>query len=200
MITTKRRLLKGAVAALLTPEVALADPDLVWAAVFIQRSGEELSAIIARTGSSEARRQLLQPFIDRVVDVDAVARFCLGRFWPRATASQQQEYLRAFHAVLMNAVLARVGNYEHSEVHVGVERPEMREGNVQVATVIERTGAPPARVIWVVTPNADDPRIIDLVAEGLSLRLTVRSDYSAFLIRHDQNIDVLIGALRQQVV
>jgi len=198
MVTTRRQLLSGTTAALLAPEVALADQDLAWAAAFIRRSGEELSAIIARADSVEARRQLLQPFIDRVVDVDAVARFCLGRFWSRATAGQQQEYLRSFHAVLMSAVLARVGNYEHSEVHVGVERPEIREGNVQVATVVERTGAPPARVIWVVNPNADNPRIIDLVAEGLSLRLTVRSDYNAFLTRHDYNIDALIEALRQQ--
>jgi phospholipid transport system substrate-binding protein len=153
---------------------------------------------MAKASSTEARRRLLQPFIDRVVDVDMVARFCLGRFWRQATAKQQQDYVRLFHSVLMNAVLARVGDYERNDVHVAVERPEMRDGNVQVPSVVERTGNPPARVIWVVSLNADDPRIIDLLAEGTSLRLTVRGDYSAFLTRHDNDIEALIVALRQQ--
>jgi phospholipid transport system substrate-binding protein len=199
MIATRRRLLGGIAAALMGPEIALGE-SLEWAAAFIRRSGEELSSIMAKAGTTEARRRLLQPFIDRVVDVDAVARFCLGRFWRQATANQQQNYLRQFHAVMTNAVLVRVGDYEHNEVRVAVERPEIRDGNVQIATVVERAGTPPARVIWVVDANADNPRVVDLIAEGLSLRLTVRSDYNAFLVRHGNNIDALIDALRQQIV
>ena len=173
--------------------------SLEWAAAFVRRSGEELSSIMAKAGTTEARRQLLQPFIDRIVDVDAVARYCLGRYWKQTTAAQQQDYLRLFHAVLTNAVLVRLGDYEHNEVRVDVERPEIRDGSVLVATKVQRTGTPPSRVTWVVNPNAGNPRIIDLIAEGLSLRITVRSDYAAFLVRHGNNIDALIDALRQQV-
>ena len=198
MIATRRRLLCALAAVLLGAGVAKGESDLGWAAAFVRRSGDELSAIMGRTGSVETRRRLLQPFIDRVVDVDTVARFCLGRFWRQATAKQQEEYLGLFHAVLMNAVLVRVGDYEHNEVRVGVDRPEMHDSAIQVPTVVERTGTPPARVVWVVSPTAHDPRIIDLIAEGMSLRLTVRSDYTAFIVRHGNNIDALIDALRQQ--
>jgi phospholipid transport system substrate-binding protein len=198
MIATRRCLLGGIAAAVTCPEIVLGQ-SLEWAAAFIRRSGEELSSIMLKGGTTEARRRRLQPFIDRVVDVDIVARFCLGRHWKQATALEQQDYLRLFHAVLTNAVLVRLGDYEHNEVHVDVERPEMRDGSIHVATMVERTGAAPARVTWVVSPNADNPRIIDLIAEGVSLRITVRSDYDAFLARHGNSIDALIDALRQQV-
>ena len=198
MIAARRGLLCGLAASPLAAEIARGEPNLGWAAAFIRRSGDELASIMAKAGSTDARRRLLQPFIDRVVDVDTVARFCLGRFWGRATAKQQEDYLRLFHAVLMNAVLVRVGDYERTEIRVNVERPEMRDSQVQVPTTVERTGSPPARVIWVVSTDADNPHIIDLIAEGMSLRLTVRSDYNAFLVRHDNNIDALIDALRQQ--
>ena len=198
MIATRRWLL-GAIAGTVTrPDMVRAE-SLEWAAAFIRRSGDELSSIMAKAGTAEARRRLLQPFIDRVVDVDGVGRFCLGRYWKQATAGEQQDYLHLFHAVLTNAVLVRLGDYEHNEVRVDVERPEMRDGSVEVATMVERTGTPPARVTWVVNPSADNPRIIDLIAEGVSLRITVRSDYAAFLIRHGNNIGALIDALRQQV-
>ena len=95
-----------------------------------------------------------------------VARFCLGRFWRQATPAQQQDYVRVFHAVLMNAVLSRVGDYEHNEVRVMIDRPETREGAIHVPTVVERTGNPPVRVIWVVGADADNPRIVDVIAEG----------------------------------
>lgn len=198
MVATRRWLLGGIAAAGVCPGIVLGE-SLEWAAAFIRRSGEELTAIMAKAETTEARRRLLQPFIERVVDVDAVARFCLGRYWKQATAVEQQDYLHLFHAVLTKAVLVRLGDYEHNEVHVHVERPEMRDGTIQVATMVERTGTPPARVTWVVTPNADDPHIIDLIAEGVSLRVTVRSDYNAFLARHGNNIETLIDALRQQV-
>jgi phospholipid transport system substrate-binding protein len=198
MIVTRRWLLGGIAAAVTRPAIVLGE-SLEWAAAFIRRSGEELSSIMTKGETTEVRRRLLQPFIDRVVDVDAIARFCLGRHWKQATAVEQQDYLRVFHAVLTNAVLVRLGDYEHNEVRVNVARPDMRDGSILVATIVERTGAAPARVTWAVSPNADNPRIIDLIAEGVSLRITVRSDYDAFLVRHGNNIEALIAALRQQV-
>ena len=56
-----------------------------------------------------------------------------------------------FHAVLMNAVLSRVGDYEHNEVRVLIQQPETRDDAVHVPTVVERTGQPPVKVTWVVS-------------------------------------------------
>jgi phospholipid transport system substrate-binding protein len=201
MMSTRRRLLRTTGAALFVamPVVgAFGETGPSWAAAYIRRIGDELAAIMASAGSAAARRQHLQPLIDRTVDVDGVARYCLGRFWRQATAAQQQDYVRLFHAVLMNSVLNRVGDYEHNEVRVTIDRPETRDGAVDVPTVVERSGNPPVRVIWVVGGDADNPRIVDVIAEGISLRLTVRNDYSAFLTRHGDSVDALVEALRQQ--
>ena len=59
----------------------------------------------------------------------------------------------------------RVGDYEHNEVRVLIDRPEMREGAVHVATVVERSGNPPVRVTWVVSADADNPHILDVIAK-----------------------------------
>jgi ABC-type transporter MlaC component len=100
--------------------------------------------------------------------------------------------------VLTNAVLSRVGDYEHNEVRVVIERPETRDGNILVSTVVERTGTPPARVTWAISGDANNPRIVDVLAEGVSLRLTMRADYNAYLTRHGDSIVALIDALREQ--
>jgi phospholipid transport system substrate-binding protein len=42
------------------------------------------------------------------------------------------------------------------------------------------------------------PMVIDVIAEGTSLRLTQRCDYASFLSRNGNNVQALIDALRQQ--
>ncbi len=196
----RRTLLQAAALALVAwPRAGRAQDEAARAARLIQDAGKELGALVGGAQSPADKRRRMQPFVDRVVDVDAVARFCLGRAWSRATAAQQVEFTRLFHAVLVNNVAARMGDYQHGEVKVTVGRPDVREDGVQVPTVVDRTGEPPVRVVWLVRFDATGPRIIDVIAEGTSLRLTVRSDYNAFLAAHGNDVDALIAALRQQV-
>jgi phospholipid transport system substrate-binding protein len=180
---------------------AWSDVGTDWAAAFIRQIGNEIADIVGSPGSADERRQRLQILIDRVADVDDAARFCLGRFWRQASPAQQSEYLVLFHSVLMNVVLARITaeSQASSQVHVTINRPEMRQEAVYVPTIVERSGNPPVQVTWVVRADALHPRLLDVIAEGTSLRLTVRSDYNAFLTRHDNNIDLLVQALRDQL-
>ena len=42
-------------------------------------------------------------------------------------------------------------------------------------------------------------RISDVVAEGMSLRMTQRSDYASFMARNGGDVGALIAALKKQV-
>jgi phospholipid transport system substrate-binding protein len=65
--------------------------------------------------------------------------------------------------------------------------------------VVDRPNSAPATVEWVVTQPAATPRIVDVIAEGTSLRITQRSDYAAYLQRNGNNIDALLAAMKSQV-
>lgn len=166
-------------------------------AAFIRQSGNEL-ATLAGSAKTPAGRHHLAAFIDRVVDVDAVARFCLGRFWRRATAVERQQYEAAFGRVLVNSVIARLGNYQGGTARVVISRPVQEADGIHVATTVMQPNDPPARVTWVVSMATGSPKIVDVVAEGMSLRLTQRSDYASFLSHHNDDVGALIAALRQQ--
>ena len=79
-----------------------------------------------------------------------------------------------------------------------IGRTRQQEEEQIVSTVVERPNNPPTTVDWVITQPTSAPRIIDVVAEGTSLRITQRSDYAAYLQRNGNSIDALIGAMRQQ--
>jgi phospholipid transport system substrate-binding protein len=173
------------------------------AAAFIRRAGDDLAAIIDAPGSPAAKRQRLGGFLDRAVDIPAVGRFCLGRFWRRATPAEQARYQHLFRGILLDSVMARVGDYhgEHAQgMHVAIGRAEPRgDDDIYVPTTVARAGSPPAQVTWVVRAEPAGLRIVDLIAEGTSLRITVRADYASFLDHHGDSIPTLLAAMQAQI-
>ncbi len=187
-----------ALALTIAPLAAQAPHDPAEARAFVQKAGNEMAALLNARVSPAEKKVQLQAFVDRVADVDAVAQFCLGRYWRVATPAQQQEYKRLFHSVLVKSVTGRTREEQDQTAKVTVSQAEPRDDGIRVATVVERPGAQPLRVTWVVSFDSGSPRIVDVIAEGTSLRLTQRSDYAAFLGRNGNNIDSLLAALRQQ--
>lgn len=198
MLTRRQLMLCTAMTGLL-----LAAGPRVWAqgagdaTGFVVKLGQDLIAIINGPGAYDEKKRRLQPLVETAVDVDGIARFCLGRFWRTATPQQQAEFSRLFHDVLMNNIFGKIGEFQG--VTFQPTTTTQREGDLLVGTSIKRPNQQPNNVQWVVNNVGGQMKIVDVVAEGTSLRLTQRSDYAAYLQRNNNNVDALIGAMRQQV-
>lgn len=166
------------------------------AAAFVEQAGHDLLDIVNGTAGTADKQAALQVVVDRVVDVDAIAQFCLGRFWRTATPEQKQTYVHLFHQVLLKNITGKLGEFKGVTFTIGRSVP--RDGDTGVASVIVRPNTAPANVEWVVSTASGSPRIIDVVAEGTSLRLTQRSDYGAYVSSHGGSVDALIDAMKQQ--
>jgi phospholipid transport system substrate-binding protein len=164
---------------------------------FVKNIGDQLVAVVNGAGSDRDKRTRLTQIIDTAVDVDGVARFCLGRFWRTASPEQQKRYTDLFHQVLVNNITSKLGEYQGVRFTMG--RSQQRDDNEVVTTVLDRPNRPSTNVDWIITGGASSPKIVDVIAEGTSLRLTQRSDYAAYLSRNNNNIDSLISAMRQQI-
>lgn len=170
--------------------------DAAGAKAFINNLLQQLINVVNGPGSADQKRAALQRLVDNSVDVEGVARFCLGRFWRQASAQQQSEYIALFRKVLMNNVTGRVGEY--SGVTFAVGGSQARDGGIAVSTTVTRPHNAPNKVDWIVATVGGEPKIIDVVAEGTSLRLTQRSDYASFLGQHNGDVGALIAALKRQ--
>lgn len=202
MTTTRRIFLTSSSAAVLDAafgplSAARAQAATDNASAFVKSTGEQLVAVVNAAGSIQDKRPQLTRIVEAAVDIDAVAKFCLGRFWRTATPEQQKQYMALFHDVLVNSVTGNLGDYQG--VHLTVGRTQQREDTQVVTTTVERPNNPPSQVDWVVSQDSGKPKIVDVVAEGTSLRLTQRSDYAAYLSRNGNNVQALIDAMRQQV-
>lgn len=178
---------------------AQAQVDIGRAASFIQTTGQELvAAINDQTRDLAARRQQVAAVLRRAVDVEGVGRFILGRWWRTASPQEQQEYLTLFEETLIRNLSARFGEYQGVRFALG--RTQQQTGDdVLVNTIIEQPRSAPFSLDWRVGEIGGQPRVVDVIAEGTSLRLTQRSEYSSVIQRNNGSVQALLDAMRGQI-
>ena len=197
-----RRSLIGAALFLTTTGLvrpAQALTDIGRAANFIQTTGQELvAAINDQTRDIASRRQRVAAVLRHAVDIEGVGRFIIGRWWRTATPQEQQEYLKLFEETLIRNLSARFGEYQGVRFSLG--RSQQRtEDDVLVNTIIERPNSAPFSLDWRVSDIGNQPRVVDVIAEGTSLRLTQRSENSSVIQRNNGSVAALLQAMRGRI-
>lgn len=144
-----------------------------------------------------AKRTKVRSMIDEGFDVEAIARDVLSRHYKGLTDPQRAEY----HALYTDYVLA---TYFKQLVDFGnlnlafLETNAAQNGDALVNTRADRPSGKPLRLQWRV--RADDAgrfRIVDIIAEGVSIAVTQRSDFNAVMA--NKGFDGLIAALQQKI-
>ncbi len=184
-------------ALLAAPASAQMDPGR--AGDFIRVTGEELVGAINTQGSVAQRREKVAAILRRAVDLEGVGRFILGRWWRIATPEEQQQYNRLFEETLIRNLSARFGEYQGVRFTLGRVQARAEE-DVLVNTTVERPGTAAFGLDWRVGDVAGQPKIVDVIAEGTSLRLTQRSEYSSIITRNGGRVASLLDAMRGQIL
>jgi phospholipid transport system substrate-binding protein len=164
---------------------------------FLDQTARQLLGVVNGGGDAKARQSAIEAIVDRALDTPAIAQFSLGRFWRTATPKQQAEYVEVFRRVLVANLMGKLGDYRGVTYELGQARKQ--GDDVMVSSIVTRPGNQPNKVDWLISGATGAPRIVDMVAEGTSLRLTQRSDYYAYLNSHGNDVQSLIDAMRQQV-
>jgi phospholipid transport system substrate-binding protein len=203
MTTMKRRLLLAssvaAAAGLAWPRAGRAEIDPARAAAFVRDAGNELVAAINDTRSDVAtRRAKVAAVLRRAVDIEGTGRFILGRYVRQASPAELADYNRLFDDIIVRNLSARFGEYRGVRFSLGRSQQRTEE-DVLVNTIIERPNQPPFSLDWRVAEVGGQPRVVDVIAEGTSLRLTTRSEYSAVIQRNGGRVASLLEAMRNQI-
>ncbi|NLI28106.1 MAG: ABC transporter substrate-binding protein [Acetobacter sp.] len=193
----RRRLLPAVVTGLLvliTGTKANAAPS---AADFVRNLGNQLVTIVNNDSPTAQKKEQILPILQKGVDVDAIGRFCLGRYWRVATPDEQAEYLALFHKVLVNSITSKLGDYRGVSFTIGTTT--QRGDDEAVAATLKRPQQPDTTMQWIVSTESGSPKIVDVIGEGASLRLTQRQDYASYISRNGGKVANLIEALKRQI-
>ncbi len=203
MSAMKRRLLLSApllAAGLVAlPRPGRAQVDAAGATAFIQTAGNELVAAMNDPRLDLAtRRDRVAATLRRTIDVEGTGRFILGRYVRQASPAELAEYTRLFDDIIVRNLSARFGEFRGVRFSLGRSQQRTEE-DVLVNTIVERPNSPAFSLDWRVSEVGGQPRVVDVIAEGTSLRLTTRSEYSAVIQRSGGRVSALLEAMRNQI-
>lgn len=166
---------------------------------FIREVGTEtLKALGDRSLTTEKREGLVRNLLTNHLDLDAVGRFCLGRYVRGLTPEQKKEYDALFEDYLTKVYAQLLSQYNGETLEV---RDGARAAGSEaiVDSVINRPNGPPIRVEWKTHEKDGQPRVTDVIVEGVSMAFTQRQQFESVIQNNGGKIDALFAAMKKQI-
>jgi len=166
-------------------------PAIASDAADVVKNGANRMLQVLKSGASDAeRRATLNELMTQSFDLQTFGRNVLGRHWNAATPDQRQRFLAAFQRSEANAYASRFKQYSGQTLQVG---KVTTNGNAQlVESQITQPNDAPIRIVW----EVQNGRITDVTVEGVSMAVTRRADFNAFIQKN--GIDGLIAELERR--
>lgn len=173
--------------------------DIVRATTFVDKAGQELvNAINDPRLNQTQRRDKVASILRSAIDIEGTGRFILGRYVRQASPAELQDYLKLFDEIIIRNLSARFGEYRGVKFSLGRSQQRTEE-DALVSTLVERPNTPSFTLDWRVAEINGQPKVVDVIAEGTSLRLTTRSEYAAVIQRNGGRVTPLLEAMRGQI-
>ena len=149
--------------------------------------------------SEAAKEQRFRKLLQEGFDIEAIGRFVLGRYWRGAKDPERQEFIQVFEDSLVFRFLPVFGDYAMDALRIGRVRPFGKSPDLfNVESKLVRTEGPPVRLNWRVHKGSKGYRILDVLAEGVSAAVTLRSEYGSVLKQNRGNVPALSETLRDK--
>ena len=195
-ITRRHLMASGMAAALvaLLPRGAFALTD-AGARALVDKVVREINAVIASGQSLGSMIGGFEGIFRRYGDVDLIARSTLGADANRASPAQLAAYTQAFRGYIARKYGKRFNEFVGGQIEVVGVSPVKSWHEVQAR--VKMTGEAPFDVRFLISDRSGRDLFFDMVIEGISLRLSERTEIGSMLDRRQGNIDALIADLRQ---
>ncbi len=173
-----------------------ADPS----ALINQLVGQAINVIVDKNETEDQREAKFRSLLQDGFDIPRISRFVLGRYWNGATEDQRKQFSQLFEDWIVRTYAARFGQYSGEKIQVTGTRSEGPATTVVVSQFVSPSGAPPAKVEWVVRKSGDnDFTVVDVSVEGVSMALTQRDEIAAVADRNGGTVDGLNRAMQDKI-
>ena len=172
------------------------------AGAFLSDLNERAAQQLAEPGiEREEQERRFRILLEENFSIPTIGRFVLGRYRRVASAEEKRAFLSVFEDVIVKRYLPLFVEISTATLHIGpVSANRNNPRFVSVASQIRGLKREPVSVDWRIRIINGKYKIVDIVAEGVSLAMTLRSEYGAFISRHGGDVRALITSLQEELV
>jgi len=199
----RRKLLACLVAVVLVtfgqPSRADADAALGAARKFIENIAVDAAANLGdKAITSEERQARFQSLLVEYFDIPTIGRWVLGKHWRKAALEQRQQYMRLFESMLVATYAERFLGFGE-DVFTVTKVLAKGKNDIVVRTELERIRHESTiEIDWRVRARDGKFKVVDVMAEGVSMGQAQRSEFSSVIRNNGGTIDGLLAELSKR--
>ncbi len=185
---------------MLLANVAKADVNAAKAEEFVKNTTQEgLVEIINSKASQAERNARFEKLFNSALDLKFIGRFVLGRYWKTASNEQRDRFIDVYRKLNVQTWSKRFDEFKGKEFIFKGTTPSSSSNQIFVNSIVPMDQGQPANVVWRVKQEGDKFKIVDIIIENVSLAITARNEYSAFIKKSQKGIDGLIADLENKI-
>ena len=166
--------------------------------VFVQSTVNRASKILSDNISKEEKINELKVIATETVFVKKVASYSLGSYRKTLTEEQKIKYFFLFEKYFLKSFSSRLSEWTNPEIEVFSKKIINKNYTMVSSTLKGTNDRPEVKIDWrIYTKNSENPLIVDVVIEGLSLARTQKEEFSSILNSNDGDINALFKILEE---
>jgi len=164
----------------------------------IRSTSVKVIEVLADKGkTTEQKKTILDGYLDTCCDFVTISKLVMAKNWRSLEADQQGEFTSLFRKYLVATYGDAIENYSGETVEVLSGRKEIRDDYTVMTKIARGGGQADLLVDYRLRKGADGEwRIIDVIAEGISMVSNLRSQFQEVISR--EGTDGLLAQLREK--
>ena len=166
--------------------------------VFVQSTVNRAAKTLGANLTKKERIEKLKEIASDTVDISGIGYYTLGAYRKNISNEQIEQYNVLFEQYFLKSFSSRLAEYSNPEIEV-VSKKKINENYTMVSSILVSTEKrPEVKIDWrVYTKNPNNPKIRDLIIEGLSLARTQKEEFSSIIQSNDGDINALYTSLKE---
>ena len=179
---------------------ASAEVNAAKAEAFVKKvTNEGIEDIINANVSQQVKDQRFEKLFNQALDLDFIGKFVLGRNWRTATPAQQKEFISVYRQLNVSTWSRRFDEFKGKNFTFVGTTPSNSANQIFVNTTVKMDQGEPAKVVWRVKQTGEQFKIVDIIIENVSLAITARNEYTAFIKNNPGGVEALIANLKTKI-
>ena len=122
--------------------------------------------------------EILKIIAKETVDIKGIGYYSLGAYRKKISDKKKDDYFKIFEQYFLKSFSSRLAEYTDPKIRVDTQKKQIYDVS---STLLGTSEKPEIKIDWrVITKNPDNPLIIDVIIEGVSLAKVQREEFKYF--------------------
>ncbi len=164
---------------------------------FVQETADRASEALNKRQSKEEKMEILKTIAKETVDIRGIGFYSLGKHRKNMSDQKKEEYLEIFNKYFLKTFSSRLAEYTDPRIRVDSQKKLSDKYTMVSSTLLATDDKPEIKIDWrVVTKDPDNPLIIDVIIEGVSLAKVQKEEFNSIIQSNDGDINALLKNLK----